>query len=322
MQLKDKIVYLFNKFYSSFLKDIKESHEDLRKIVKTNYKVIDKKSAEYCEAFSGNFHEYVKEVAHGNMESIQEKEVCNGITVATAISKMSASDANIFWNYVYILLTFAYMYKLEEDEALFENVVKILGMIQHKSENVESEIQDILDDEIRELLMRAYKTGMDIETIKVDVPPPSSDDGAFPDIFAGLANSKIANLAKEISKDIDISSLKSDNPQDMIKNLLDFSGSNNVLNNIIQKVSSTLGNKMSSGEIKQEELLGEAMSMMSLMNAGNNPLMAQFANNPLFAQMMKGMKSGNVQPRQDVLRKASTRDRLKKKLDERKKNME
>lgn len=323
MQLKEKIVYLFNKFYSSFLKDVKESHDDLRKIVKANYKVIDKKSNDYCDAFSANFHEHVRDILQGSLEGVQDKEVCKGITLQEATSKMSENDQHIFWNYLYILLTFAWLYKLDDDEVLFDNVVKILGLIQNKSENVDEEIKDILEDEVRELLLLAHKSG---QSIKVDIPEASTggnaEDAPFPDIFAGLANSKIANLAKEISKDIDISGINAENPQDMIKNLLDFSGSNNVLNNIIQKVSTTLGSKMSSGELKQEELLGEAMSMMSLMNTGNNPLMAQFANNPLFSQMMKGFKSGNVQPRQDVLRKADTRERLKKKLEQRKKNME
>lgn len=318
MHTNEKAVYLFNKFFSSFLKDIKESHEDLRKVVKQNYKVIDKKSHDYVHAFNNSFKDHVADILQGNVSVCEDKEVCKGVSLKMATSLMTEKDLTIFWNYMYMLLTFAHMSHQEDDGALFDQVVKILGMIQNNDDDVEGEIKEILEDEVRDLLLKARETTLKLNADK----EKEGEDAPFPDIFAGLQNSKIANLAKEISKDIDISSLQNENPQEMIKNLLDFSGSNNVLGNIIQKVSNTLGQKMSSGELKQEELLSEAMSMMSLMNPTSNPLMAQMANNPLFSQMMKGFASGRATPRQDVVRRSATRDRLRQKLEDRKKNME
>lgn len=318
MLTNEKVIYLFNKFYSSFLKDLKESHEDLRSLVKQHYKVIDKKSHEYVERFVSSFQHHVRDILEDRWSACEDQEVCKGISMKMALSLMSDKNKVVFWNYMYTLLVFAHMVQLTDDsanEALYEQVVKILGQIQNHDSAVEEDIKDILEDEVRELLSRARETS-------VAMQPEASGGDSFPDIFAGMQNSKIASLAKEISKDIDISSLPNDNPQEMIKNLLDFSGSNNVLGNIIQKVSSTLGQKMSSGELKQEELLSEAMSMMSLMNAGNNPLMAQFANNPMFSHMMKNFAAGRAAPRPDVGRKSATRDRLRQKLEERKKNME
>ena len=93
-----------------------------------------------------------------------------------------------------------------------------------------------------------------------------------------------------------------------------------MLGNIIQKVSNTLNNKISNGELSHEDLLGEAMSMMNMFGnkggAGGDPF-ANLASNPLFSQVAKAMKGGKANLRQDVIKKASTRDRLKKKLDDR-----
>jgi hypothetical protein len=87
-------------------------------------------------------------------------------------------------------------------------------------------------------------------------------------------------------------------------------------------VSSSLNSKISNGELKQEDLLGEAMSMMNMFGGsgggGGNPL----ASNPLFAQMMKGMKSGKAAVRPDVIRKSDTKSRLRKKLEAKNKNVE
>jgi hypothetical protein len=58
--------------------------------------------------------------------------------------------------------------------------------------------------------------------------------------------------------------------------------------------------------------------MMNMFGGEGNP----FMSNPLFSQMMKGMKSGKAQMRTDVVKKADARDRLRKKLEARKKNVE
>jgi hypothetical protein len=93
---------------------------------------------------------------------------------------------------------------------------------------------------------------------------------------------------------------------------MDFSSSNNILGNIIGKVSSKMQEKMSKGEMKQEDLIGEAMNMMSMMGGAQG-----FFNNPMMADLMKNMKKGKVNPRTDVMRRESTREKLRKKLEER-----
>ena len=202
---------------------------------------------------------------------------------------------------------------------MFVKVVKVLSMLQ-KGEDVSVELEDIIDDDVKSLLSK-------IQPHQIPIPdtPETPEPAEF---LKGVENSKIGALASEISKDIDVSGLNIEKPEDIGK-LLDFSGSNNFLGDIVGKVSSKLTEKISSGEIKQEELISEAMSMMSMLNTGggigdilkNMGGLGGLANNPMMAEMMKHMKKGKVQTRNQGS-SSSTRDRLRKKLDERKKNQD
>lgn len=314
LSYQQKTHRVFNKFFSSFLKDLKEVNDDLRKNVKANYKVIDKTSPDYCVFFKENMIEHVQSFIDDTIDTdLKDKYVCNGIVlgdVLAGIASKSVEEQNIIKNYLYVLVLFAYMSTLDGEEALFTQVVSVLSSIQEGNITAYMEGKEsILEDDVKSLLEKIREFGIPPQAPKIDESPDPAS------LFSMLGNSKIADLAKEISQDIDVSSLKTENPEDMIKNMLDFNSGNNVLGNIIQKVSSSLNNKISSGELKQEDLLGEAMSMMNMFGGsgggGGNP----FASNPFFAQMMKGMKSGKATVRPDVVRKQDARSRLRKKLE-------
>ena len=128
------------------------------------------------------------------------------------------------------------------------------------------------------------------EIIKEQAKP--SEDGKSPDISSFLngmdenkfesefLNSKIGNLAKEISEELNGDDLKCmENPDDLMKNLL--SGEGGGLGNIIQKVSSKLQNKMQNGELNEEALMKEATNMMGMLN-------------PAFSKMAGGMGGGGM----------------------------
>jgi hypothetical protein len=186
-----------------------------------------------------------------------------------------------------------------------------------------------------------------------------------------MENSKICNLAQEISNDIDVSKINIESPDDIMK-LLDFSSSNNIMGDIIKKVSSKMHEKISKGELKQEDLFGEAVSMMGKMSTGATggskaggggggaadpfaglasmmsglsgaggagglasmmsglsgaggggtpdiaSMMGGLMNNPMMAEMLKAAKKGKVATNTEALKGASSRDRLRKKLEERK----
>lgn len=325
-----KIIYTFNKLYGSFLRDIKDVDDDVKKKVKANYKVIVKNSPEYQAFFWNSLLPFEAEIDASNAKLL-DVQVFKDITIGDIVSKVDERNATLVWNYIYILSALSMVYEksdeevekvvsddeedvvdsvLSEKQVIFDKIVKVFGLAQ-RGEDTSSELSDIVDDDLRNVLGKLTKVD-DVTTAPVD-----SDAGAedILNMFSSLEDSKICNLAKEISKEIDVSDLKLESPQDVMK-LMDFSSGNNVLGNIIGKVSNKIQEKMSTGELKHEDLLGEAMTMMGMMQksgAGGG-----LFNNPMMTEMMKNVKKGKAVPRTDVIKKDSTRERLRKKLEERK----
>jgi hypothetical protein len=341
---------MFNKFFISFLKDIKESSAELKDVVKSNYKVIDKLSTVHISEFWTTFSPLMSTIATKSTVELSEDEVLQSKIVVKQLDIKSvqsafSSELSTFWNHVYILTIFANLYhenvteqkeELDSDDdendendeddneplsgeydVLFDKVVDILGMLQ-KNEDISKDLEDVIDDDIKALLSKIKFT------VKVDVNIEEKTN--IEDIFGNLAKgSKIANLAKEISEDIDISNLKIEKPEDIMK-MMDFSSGNNVMGDIIKKVGSKISSKIEKGELGQDELLSEAMSMMGMLGksggGGADALggLGNLLNNPMISEIMKSMKKGKpLQTRGgDIASKASTKDRLKKKLEERK----
>lgn len=352
MIVEQKICYMFNKFFSAFVKDLKNMDASLKAVVKKNFKVIDKSSEEYYAFFWQNVHPKYDAFLEEE-DAVDDVELVRGITVKSVLDVISGDDVVAFWNYVYTLITLGYLYTevkaTSEPEgvegadvsegamgALFAKVVAILSLVQ-KGQDASADISDIVDDDVRKLVSKIKPSPQGQEEVKLDGT----------EFLQNIDNSKIAELAKEISKDIDISQLNIEKPEDISK-LLDFSGSNSFISDVVGKVSSKITEKIANGEINQNDLMSEAMSMMSMLNgagagaggSGGSPMggiggiadmikglggmggLGGMMNNPMFSEMMKAAKKGNVQTRnQSGSRRggASARDRLRKKLDEKKK---
>jgi hypothetical protein len=376
---------MFNKFFSSFIKDLKTMNESFKTTIKNNYKVIDKSSEEYYNLFWTNVEPHMKALVEmedpSESELVSDIEIVKGITIKDVIALIDGNDKEAFWNYVNILLVFGLLYTesktllssntdntdntLEHEAAdsisslnentqgcsketsndmnsqasnylLFVKVVKILSLIQ-KGEDATDELEDVIDDDVRSLLSKIRNLHSSNDDVKID--PASDTLPAQPnDFLKSIENSHIANLAKEISKDIDISSLNIESPEDIAK-LMDVSGSNSFLGNIVSKVSSKLTEKIANGEMKQEDLMTEAMSMMNMFGGGggggamggiggitellkNMGGLGDLMGNPMMAEMMKMAKKGKVQTKNSSGSRTgstSTRERLRRKLEDKKK---
>ena len=333
----DKILFVFNKFFISFIKDVKDcASHSIKQIIKKKFKVVDKMSNEYlinlwdeCEPQFHKFTTLTTTDLSLDSDIMSLKLIAD---VSLSDIKTSFHNDDIFWNHVIILLIFAFMFYEEDeddvidaesraqDEILLKKVVDTLSMIQKGNSNIDME--EILDDDIKALLSKVKFIVTPSEDTKENTgdykEDPKKPDFNISDIFGDIAkDSKIANLAREISEEIDISSLNIEKPEDIMK-LMDFSGSNNVMGDIIKKVSSKISSKIESGDLGQDEIIGEAMTMMSMLGkSGAGGPLGNILNNPLMNQFMKSMKKGKpMQTKTDVINKASTRERLKKKLEE------
>ena len=131
-----------------------------------------------------------------------------------------------------------------------------------------------------------------------------------------LGNGLIGNLAKELAEEINMDDLNlnidenSGNVNDILGNLM--SGNNPMkFMNLIQNVGQKIENKLSDGNINQGDLVKEATNMMGML--GNN--------NPMFENLMKSMQ-GEMREANPPTQSSSdnpTRDRLRRKLEQRKK---
>lgn len=236
-------------------------------------------------------------------------------------------DKNTISCYLYILTLFAYLYNtiivsstnedtidIDDDEVStnFENIVEAIKHIQQE-EPYQEKITNLKDNVVLVLLSKISNLYVKGTVIS------DEDDYDIPDDPEKLMNNtKIGSLAKEISQEIDLSQLKIEKPEDIMANLM--GGENNIINNIVSKVGSKLHEKIDKGEIKHEDLISEAISMMGMLNKGGaGGLAGGLMQNPMFAGMMKNFGKG-FQVNTGKVRAASTRDKLRKKLEEKKKS--
>lgn len=299
------------------MKEIKDKDVEIKSKLKTNYKVFDKKSNEYITRLVMNMNDNVTSALFGDEDIIDKLEIINfeiyvDVTVDDILKRVVNKDENSkqsFKYYLYILMVLGYIYKLDDidedkKEILLRKTFDIINSVDtnviENNDELERHLDDILDDDLRKLLLKMY---LDRKMVKESVMKLDTED-----LNGGLEflnNTKIGELAKEISSSIDMTKLNMENPEDMLNLNNLFTGSNNMLGDIIQTVGTKITQKIQNGEINQEELMNEALSMMgSLNSSGHGDMMSQ----------MMGMMSGMGNMMDPGNRDNKTRQRLQKKL--------
>lgn len=124
--------------------------------------------------------------------------------------------------------------------------------------------------------------------LDADDADDDDDSGSDEDIISMLENSKIGNLAKDISKNIDVSAfenIKLDSPDldSIMKNL----SSNDSIKDLITNVTKSVKEKMDSGEIDHVAMKEEAMKFMSKMK--NNKKIKKMIKSQNMTGLMKEM---------------------------------
>jgi hypothetical protein len=313
-----KVTYAFNKIFGNLLREIKEVNDTLHQSVKKNYKVIDKSSSDYLDTFWDAIGSKLLSSDYILADDTTDVYIVRDILLRDVIGALrSKNDVTNVLNTVYTLAVFAYIVKEvahDDINTYFDISLRALSAYQKGDrESYDEEVSDVMDDNLKAIFDRIDFAGSEEEE-NADPAANATQDESLNDMFAKFGNSKICEIAKEVSKSIDMNDIKVDSPADIFK-MLDFSkGGNNVLGNIVQQVTSTISSKMSNGELKQEDLVQEAMSMMGSL--GNDK--AGLFSNPLFASMMKNMTQGKAGIKTDILGKMATRNRLKNKLNLRK----
>ena len=246
----------------------------------------------------------------------------------------------------------------QKDESLFSESIHILKGVDFKELWQNEKLKDSTKATIWDYLQTLYVIGetivSDSDSIKKlvenfkkvrenkgDTPDTTNDDGEpslddadkqmldmiknlsdktkpenMPEINEELINNGlIGNLAKELAEDMNMDDFNlnidenNDNVTDVFSNLI--SGDNPMkFMNLIQNVGQKIQNKLSNGDLDQSKLVDEAQTMMGML--GNN--------NPLFDNLLNKTKTEMRDANQTEAASNPTKDRLRKKLEQRKKN--
>lgn len=297
--VEKKIVFAFNSLSLMFVKELKKQHDQLRVVIKKNYRAYDKSSSEYINCFWDSLKDIpevdkilIPEGAADTTEDeasnidvvptnafvdsrLHNSEILKSLTIQKILSLVPEENHPMVFSYLYGLYLFAYLRKdLTEDNV--EDIDTLLTRsIQSMDDNVDLEecLSDILDDDVR-YLIRRMKMSQKFTMPKVhDV----DTNDQYMNMFEGT---KIGELAKDISEKIDMEKL---GDMSNLSNLFESKDGTNMIGNIIQQVGQTITGKLQSGELNHQDLMSEAMGMMG-----------GFANNPMMKNMMQSMMNGGM----------------------------
>lgn len=306
MGIEEKIIFTFNKIYFDLIKDVKLLSPELKDKIKKTYKVKNYATETNISNFPLFYEQLVKSPVD-TMLSIPElldSKILQGIAVQDIVLHAKEEFLNVLRSYILILNLIKYlMIDVNEDTpVLFETIMKCLQYIQ-ESKEFSDVVGDIFDDDVKTILSKIESV-----FVKNKETEDAANEAFSPE---NLMNTKLGSLAQEISNEIDLTGIE--NPADLL-NFSNLTSGNNVIGNIVSKVGSKIQQKLGNGELKQEDLISEAVSMMSMMNKNGS----DFMNNPLLKQMMGAMGGKNVKAHVNEanLRKMSAREKLRKKFDE------
>lgn len=281
-------IYIFNQYYIDLLKKIKtiskkhknksKTAQKVLKTIKENYMTLDKTSNEYLEFLNSNFSDedwksYLELQNDENInewfDKFKEKEVFINVTLDDVIRILRD---NYLCHHYYSVF---YIFRNEIAEEQTEYIIKILQTINNKEllEKLENEDYKSIIMRLEEIRNKTIKdkAGIDMNSIE---------------------ETSLGKLAKEILEDIDVSKLKDSIGEegDVLKAISDpDSGFSDLLTNVSKKMAS----KISSGELKQENLLQDAMKFASIMPGmfGQNQQDGQGNKGPDMSDIMGMMGS-------------------------------
>ena len=262
--------FIFNQYYIDLIKRIKSSAKAIRdndkgsddhafgkgimKVIKDNYITLDKSSDEYII--------YVKSIpedfwaSYTNIDDINASNdwfLADDVKDVCIYKNISVSAIRKLVNDDYLCHHFFSVFYLFMDELSDDDVKLYLSVLQDTKNEISL---DTISNELhRKVIVRLneLKTKKSKETSGIDM--------------SQMEGTMLGKLAKEILEDVDVEKLQKsigDNG-DILKAIGDpDSGFSELISNVSRKMA----NKISTGELKQENLLQDAIKFASAMPGG------------------------------------------------------
>ena len=329
----------FNSNLKQFTEQIIKLYPEQEESIREYYKFDDLEDDKYLQMFYNNCIGKGDDISSKNEIIFSEENIIleniNFYKIWNS-DKITEENKENIWKYLHTLYIFAYETVKERD---IKTILKELKNISSDSENLDEDTKTLLN--IIDSLTGKYTKNVDIES--------NSDEETGDNTFAApeMFNGVIGDLAKEIADEIDPTQLNLDDPSQLLKDLMsgnfDEKDDKSGIVNLVKNITGKIQDKLSSGNLDETQLFSEAQNVMNSFGKGNS-----FGkNNPMgniFNQMMQsGMMAGMSENEMDIvnnaqniinnggqstnisagqlknnLDKQKTRDRLKKKLEDKK----
>lgn len=267
---RDNLVYGFNTFYGELLSGIAKTDELLKKRLKKNYRVLNRKS----DAYLVDFHASAK--ATGALETVFESdgEASEQVLELQVARGMRFKDVpKDTFPTVRLLCAIAWLFSElcalsdEADEADEAGVFAINELFQRLVESV-SRVQsglpwgDALDGMVDEEARSIFRSTLGLMTEKRGSEQTNQAAiESMADAFDMMKCSKLGSIVQEISRSIDQEKLRKAVETGNI-----LSGENmDVMGELFKQVSGAITSKLHTGEISNEDLIKETANIMSGM---------------------------------------------------------
>jgi hypothetical protein len=279
--------------------------EELKKII-----------CDFCNDIKNTFPEYSETVDKYNMDDVIEfcKETYSKLAI-----EIVYKNGSIFSNDLYLLpnINFKILWNSNISDTTKDTIWKYLQLVlfsfvsnndisfEETTKFFEKLDKDDFKDKVDEI-MKNLKTDSLFENFKLP------DEGELDDVFKGLMDSKIGNLAKEIASE---SFTGDENIENIMNNPTDFMS-------LVKNVGNKLDSKIKSGEINQNEIANESSKLLETFNL--EKMFSSFNMDNIASMANQLNKGGNGKTKFDTNRfkqktaKETTKERLRRKLEEKK----
>lgn len=333
----------FNQNLSQFIDIIKKNYPSQKELIEKHYTFDNNTGDKYLKEFLDSCTKIGDDISTKN-EIIFSKgsNVLVNVDFYTIWNDESLSEEqrNNIWKYLQTLYIFAFEYIKDQD---FKTILKQIKKLGTNTSDLDAETKTFMN--IIDSLSEKYTKKKDDENEKEN-EETSGPNFVPPELFNGA----IGDLAKEIAEEIDPSKIDLEDPSKLLKDLLsgnfDENNDNSGLVDLVKNITNKIQDKLSSGKLDESKLFNEAQNVMNTFaktsKKSNKPvnifeammksgMMNNFnmdaENQDLFNQASSIINNNNVtnitpQQIQSKANLKNTRDRLRKKLENKKKKLE
>lgn len=214
-----------------------------------------------------NDHPFIKGVTVGRIlgaaEGKKKRRLIRLLFTMSALAALAKVDAGALGD--------------KEVDALIELIINVHAIGEWSgtsvppptNEELVRKINAVESAEVRGILANLLRYSMvddlsEKETSDKDLGLGSGGIDPAVDMFSKIQGSKIGMIAKEVAEEVDFSSFDPSKPQEWL-DIANLADPKTMLGGIVSKLGSKITEKMKNGELRQEDILSDAMGLISTM---------------------------------------------------------